>query len=95
MDTCNKLILGGGFSSPEVLYHLSKTFTLVKRRLKSDEALADSTLGIILMLIIQEQIRNEQMEANIHYEGLRKMIELRGVLCQLERNLPLLLKICK
>lgn len=95
MDTCNKLILGGGFSSPEALYHLSQTFTLVKKRLKSNEALSDSTLGIIVMLIIQELIRNEQTEAEIHYEGLRKMIELRGGICQLERNIPLLLKICK
>ena len=95
MDTCNKFIFSGGVSSPEALYHLSQTFTLVERRLKSDEALSDSTLGIILMLVIQEQIRKEERQARVHYEGLTKMVELRGGLCKLERNRPLLLKICK
>lgn len=95
MEACNGFFFGGGVSSPEALGHLSQAFTLVNRRLMSDEALSDSTLGIVLMLIFQEQIREEQWEAKIHYEGLRKMIELRGGLSQLEGNLPLLLKICK
>lgn len=95
MAACNEFFLGQVVSSPETLYHLSQTFALVQTRLTSDEALSDSTLGIILMLIIQEQVRNEHQKAEVHYEGLRKMIELRGGLCQLEGNLPLLLKICK
>jgi hypothetical protein len=95
METCNEFFFGESVSSPEAMYHLSRTFALLKKRLKSDEALSDSTLGLILMLIIQEQIRKEHMQAKVHYEGLRKMVELRGGLCQLENNLPLLLKICK
>lgn len=94
MEACNEFF-SGGTRSPATFYHLSRTFTLVRKRLKSEEAVSDSTLGIVLMLVIQEQIRNEQSEAQIHYEGLGKMIELRGGLCQLERNLPLVLKICK
>lgn len=95
METCNEFFFSDGVSSPTALYHLSQTFTLVNKRLQSDEALSDSTLGIVVMLIFQEQMRKEKLESEIHYEGLRKMIELRGGLCQLERNLPLLLKICK
>ena len=95
MEACSSFFFGGGSSSPEALQHLSKTFTLVQERLASDEALSDSTLGIILMLIAQEQIRHEQREAEIHFEGLKRMIELRGGLSQLESNVPLLLKICK
>ncbi len=67
----------------------------MQQRLESEEALSDSTLSIIIQLIIQEQIRKEQWQAEIHYEGLRKMIELRGGLCEMEKNLPLVLKICK
>ena len=95
MQTCNEFFIGNGASSQMALYHLSQTFTLVNKRLQSDEALSDSTLGIILLLMLQEQIRKAKLETGIHYEGLRKMIELRGGLCQLEGNLPLLLKICK
>jgi hypothetical protein len=95
MEACNGFFLGGGLNSPEALYHVSQTFALVRKRLESDEALSDTTIGIILMLILQEQIRKEDKEAEIHYKGLRKMVELRGGLCQLEQNPQLLLKICK
>lgn len=94
METFIKFFTGGGANSPEVLYHLSKTFALVNKRLESDEALSDSTLGVILMLVIQEQVRREPAEAKIHFDGLRKMIELRGGLSQFEKNRTLLLKVC-
>ncbi|OBT65829.1 hypothetical protein VE03_05446 [Pseudogymnoascus sp. 23342-1-I1] len=95
MEACNGLFLGGDLVSSETLYHVSQTFALIRKRLESDEALSDTTIGIILMLILQEQIRKEDRAAEIHYEGLKKMVELRGGLCQLERNPHLLLKICK
>lgn len=95
MEACNGFFLGGNLRSSESFYHVSQTFILIRKRLESDEALSDTTIGIILMLIIQEQIRKEDRAAEIHYEGLKKMVELRGGLGQLERNPPLLLKICK
>jgi hypothetical protein len=95
MEASNDFFLRKGLSSPEGLYHLSQTFTLVKGKLESDEALSDSTMSIVVMLIIQEQMRKGKWEAQVHYQGLLKMIELRGGLSQLEKNLPLLLKICK
>lgn len=79
----------------EVSYHLAQTFSWVREQLKSDNALSDSTITVILCLVLQEQLRKSQVVATIHYQGLRKMIELRGGLEQLEGNLPLLLKICK
>jgi hypothetical protein len=57
MEACNGFFLGGGLSSPEALYHVSQTLALVQKRLESDEALSDTTIGIILMLILQEQVR--------------------------------------
>jgi hypothetical protein len=90
-----ELFLGKGASSSRALYHLSQTFTLVKKRLQSDEALSDSALGIVLLVMLQEQMKKAKVETGIHYERLKRMIGLRGGLCQPERNLPLLLKICK
>ncbi|OBT73385.1 hypothetical protein VF21_07679 [Pseudogymnoascus sp. 05NY08] len=95
MEACNGFFLGGDLTSSEALYHVSQTFILIRKRLESEEALSDTTIGIILMLILQEQVRKEDRAAEIHYEGLKKMVELRGGLGQLERNPPLLLKICK
>jgi hypothetical protein len=84
MEAFNHFFMEEGTSSPEALYHLSTTFSLVEERLKSAEALSDSTLGIIFMLVLQEQIRQGQIEAEIHFDGLKKMIELRGGLSKFE-----------
>ncbi|KFY07907.1 hypothetical protein V492_06714 [Pseudogymnoascus sp. VKM F-4246] len=95
MEACNGLFLGGNLNSSETLHHVSQTFVIIRKRLETDEALSDTTIGMVLMLILQEQVRNEDRAAEVHYEGLRKMVELRGGLGQLEQNPLLLLKICK
>ncbi|KAF2659127.1 hypothetical protein K491DRAFT_591752, partial [Lophiostoma macrostomum CBS 122681] len=94
IGTCNEFFRGCT-TSAQVLYHYTKTLHLVGERLESGEALADSTIAIILMLVLQEQMRHEQLQAEIHYEGLKKMVDLRGGLRGLETNRPLVLKICK
>lgn len=95
METCNELFAGGKIESPEAMYHVSQALTLVNQRLKSKAALDDSTVTMIVMLILQEQIRKENEQINIHFEGLRKVITLRGGLDQLKGNSALQLKICK
>jgi hypothetical protein len=95
MEACNEFFSNGVSRSYKALNFLSQTFAVVQERLQSEDALSDSTLGLVLSLVLQEQIRQEKVEAEIHYNGLKKMINLRGGLCQLEKNLPLVLKICK
>ncbi|PYH91363.1 hypothetical protein BO71DRAFT_51560 [Aspergillus ellipticus CBS 707.79] len=95
METCNAFFFSEGNTSTKALYHLSQTFVLVNKRLQSNEALSDSTLGVILMLIFQEQLRKAKIDSKVHYEGLRRMIDLRGGLNKLEGNWPLVMKICK
>ena len=95
MQACNEIFLSDGDSPPKALYHLSRTFALVKERLESDNALSDSTIAIVVSLIIQEQIRQQQSAAAIHVKGLERIVKLRGGLSQLEGNISLVLKICK
>ncbi|RYP45354.1 hypothetical protein DL768_008291 [Monosporascus sp. mg162] len=95
MQACNELFLGGGESSPKALYYLSQTFAQVRKRLQSPDALSDSTISTVLSLITQELVRKAEAGAKIHFAGLIRMVELRGGLDQLEKNLPLLVKICK
>ncbi|KAE8547823.1 hypothetical protein EYB25_009616 [Talaromyces marneffei] len=94
-EACNHYLSGGGESTSQALYHRSRTLALVAQRLAGKDALSDSTLGVIVMMIVQEQMRKVVFEAHIHYEGLRRMIEARGGLDQLEQSPTLLLKICK
>lgn len=82
-------------SSPAGLYHLGQTLAMINKRLSSEDALSNSSLGIIVMLIIQEQIRNDHNIAAVHYDRLCRIIALRGGLGQLEHNMPLVLKIRK
>lgn len=96
MQACNEIFLGTGASSPRALYHLSRTFAQVKKRLEGKDALSDSSLAIVISLINQEQIRNEQASAKVHIDGLKRMVELRGGLDRLSQdNQALGLKICK
>lgn len=94
MQACNEIFLGKE-NEHEALYHLSRTFAQVNKRLASADALSDSTIAIVISLIHQEQIRRRHADAAIHVRGLEKMIELRGGLGRLEGNLPLVLKVCK
>lgn len=95
MQACNELFLGEGEDSPTAMYHLSNSLMHVRERLESEEALADSTMGLVTSLITQEQIRNQHKAARVHMDGLVRMIELRGGLGSLEACLPVLLKACK
>lgn len=95
MQACNEIFLGEGANSPKAFYYLSQTFAQVRKRLASTDALSDATIGIVLSLINQEQIRKEHASAKAHIDGLKRMIELRGGLDKFEGNRALLLKICK
>ncbi|KUJ07844.1 uncharacterized protein LY89DRAFT_789506 [Mollisia scopiformis] len=94
MASTNAFFSSGGISSSKALSYLSNTFSLVQRRMQGEEALSDSTLCMVMMLILQEQIRHEKA-SRIHYEGLRKLIELRGGLSRLKSCSTLLLKMSK
>lgn len=61
----------------------------------SEDALSDSSLALVLTLVIQEQLRNQINDAEVHLRGLHRMIELRGGLDQLEGNSALVLKTVK
>ncbi|KAG9250563.1 uncharacterized protein F5Z01DRAFT_360103 [Emericellopsis atlantica] len=95
MQAANETYLGRGETSPRALTNLAKTFARVQQRILSPDALADSTVTIVISLVNQEHLRGDLSGATIHIAGLRRMVELRGGLDQLEHNPPLLMKICK
>ena len=95
MQASNDMFLGGGDTSPAALHHVSQTLAEVKKRLESRDALSDTTMGIVVSLINQEQIRKHHSAAEVHVMGLKRIVDLRGGLDQLQENIPLVLKICK
>lgn len=95
MQASNEIFLHNGSNSPHALYHLSRTFEQVRHRLQSESGLSDGSIGIVLSLVIQEQVRGQTDAAEVHFAGMQKMIELRGGLEKLGLNTELVLKICK
>jgi hypothetical protein len=77
MQTCNLLILHG-CENIDALCGLSRTLKHVKKRLEGDMALSDPSIYMLMTLIMQEQIRRQSDAVQIHAEGLKKIIELRG-----------------
>ena len=95
MQACNEIFLGGGEESPMAMYYLSNSLKHVRERLESSEALSDSTIGLVMSFITQEEVRGQHKAARIHMDGLARMVEMRGGLASLTGCLPVLLKVCK
>lgn len=94
MQTCNQLILHG-CETVDALCCLSRTLAHVKKRLCGPAALSDASIFMLMILIMQEQIRRQDEAVMVHAEGLRKMVALRGGLTALEQDPGLAIKVCK
>jgi hypothetical protein len=95
MEVCNDFYLNRPTMSPATLKHMSKAFTLVNKKLSSDEALSDATLLMVLALVIVEQLHDEPQRWRVHLQGLFRIVELRGGLAQYRDTWELAHKICR
>ncbi|KAF4465537.1 hypothetical protein FALBO_7621 [Fusarium albosuccineum] len=95
MQASNETFLGAGDDSPTALHNLSQTLAQFQKRLGGRDALADSTIAIVISLIHQEQVAQHLSAAEVHVRGLKRIVDLRGGLDQIHENVPLVLKICK
>ena len=96
MMTLNEFFFGGNAAtSPRAIYHLGRAVSMVNERLETEDALSNSTLAVVNLLIVQELLRESRLKAEVHLEGLKKMIELRGGLSQLGDDNTFVLKVCK
>jgi hypothetical protein len=70
--------------------HLSHTFRLINQRLSGGDAVTDATIAVVLMLAQYERHDNQHRRAMVHFQGLERMIELRGGLFQVRETMPIL-----
>lgn len=70
--------------------HLSHTFRLINQRLSGGDAVTDATIAVVLMLTQYERHDNQHRRAMVHFQGLERMIELRGGLFQVRETMPIL-----
>ncbi|KAF7558920.1 hypothetical protein G7046_g5233 [Stylonectria norvegica] len=98
MATLNGFVFASDAGAFEASYHLGKAVRLVNEKLDTAEALTSSSLSVVNFLVVRDIHRGEQSSAEIHFNGLRKMVELRGGLSELEADCAdgtLAQKICK
>ena len=81
---------------PRAQYHMGQTLAFLNQRL-SDKTLAldDSTIFVVIALIIFSTHLRDYTTAMIHMKGLARMVELRGGLENLRHNSRLYTKLIR
>ncbi|KAI1121855.1 hypothetical protein F5Y10DRAFT_288003 [Nemania abortiva] len=74
----------------EALRHLSRSLQLVNQRLAGDGdvALSDATLAVVIAMTQHERFLGYHNHALVHFEGLQKIIALRGGISTLVSACP-------
>ncbi|KAI0551026.1 hypothetical protein F4679DRAFT_541234 [Xylaria curta] len=74
----------------EALCHLSRSMRLVNQRLAGEQnlALSDTTLGAVIVMVQLERLLGYHRYALVHFNGLQKIIALRGGIVTLFRENP-------
>ena len=93
MQAGNEIFLRDVGDPKKTAYSMSRTLREVQGRVQSEKALDDSTIAIVLSLVMQEQMRGDYASASIHIKGLWKIIELRGGIAKIGVNPLLVMKI--
>ncbi|CRG89921.1 hypothetical protein PISL3812_06960 [Talaromyces islandicus] len=87
-------ILNNLIAEPEdplqAVRHLSHTFRLINQRLSGSDAVTDATIAVVLMLTQYERHDNQHWRAMVHFQGLERMIKLRGGISRLRETMPIL-----
>ncbi|KAF5539255.1 hypothetical protein FMEXI_8997 [Fusarium mexicanum] len=94
IQASNEIYLGIGYNCTNSLSCISQTLDQLKARLNSKEALSDQTISIILALVNQEQAAEHYEAAETHMVGLKKIVDLRGGLENIE-DAVVAVKICR
>jgi hypothetical protein len=79
--------------SREALYCISNTYHLVTERLSSNGALSDPTLAVVTALVHYECLSGHFQRGRIHFNGLQKLVQLRGGITKLQSNPDITYKI--
>ena len=68
-------------ASPTAMLHFQKGLQLLQARLLGEDdeiKISDSTIGIIVKLASAAQFNGDYRASQLHMEGLRKMVDVRG-----------------
>jgi len=76
--------------------HMSKTLQLLQHRLSDSRlAVADTTIAVVVCLVVMSALIGNHDTATKHMVGLHKMVLLRGGERVLKENSQIQMKVCR
>lgn len=85
-ETCMDFITGRELQSPEYRRHMTAALRLINDKLSSANAVADTNLAGVMTLCLLSSVRDQPLQTKIHFDGLCRMIEVRGGVDELRSN---------
>lgn len=67
-------------------HHMARGLQLINTKLSGIHALSDIAISTVIVLCLVSSIRELPSQTKVHFDGLCRMIELRGGLDQLQAN---------
>ena len=72
--------------STEGLRHMSQAYKLINERLSSNKACSDQAIAVVTVLAIYQRMHDHNPNGLVHFNGLCRMIQLRGGLAKLAKE---------
>lgn len=79
-------VIGKENYSPEYRRHIGMALRLINDNLSSDNAVADTNLAGVISLCLLSSVREQPLQTKIHFDGLCRMIKVRGGMDTLKNN---------
>ncbi|TGO28341.1 hypothetical protein BPAE_0029g00720 [Botrytis paeoniae] len=81
----NNLVLNQ--ENPKIaMHHLSLAFRLINEKLSGNEAVADTTIAVVLTMSHYYRLQGQFSQGLVHLQGLERMVEMRGGISNLKRE---------
>lgn len=86
----------GNTLSATALFHEAKTLQLLQCRINDpDAALRDTTITVVVTLVMVSALVGHASVVKKHMQGLHQIITLRGGMRELQKNAQLQIKVCR
>jgi len=90
-EACMDYVTGKQNQSAEYRLHMVRAMRLINDKLSSTNAVADTNMAGVIALCLLSSVREQPLQTKIHFDGLCRMIELRGGMDELV-NIPALIE---
>lgn len=77
-EACVDLIIGKEGCSNEYRHHISSALRLINSNLSGEQAVSETNIAGVITLCSLSSIREQPWQTKIHFDGLCRMIEVRG-----------------